>query len=123
MAVSKDVGKAVGGEVADKTADKILKTAAASESLQQQLYDKACRQIDHYSKMIAETARQRVKNRATKKLGEALVKHTTAEEGLKRAGQVAKVGQVLKVGAPIVFAAWDIWDGISDYNETVGQLK
>jgi hypothetical protein len=123
IAVSKDVGKYVGGEILDKTADHMLKQAAASQSLHQKLLEKASRQIDHYSRMIAQTARDRVKRNATKKLAEKAVQKQTAQQGLKEAAQVSKIGQAVKTGSPILFAAWDIWDGITDYAETWEQTR
>jgi hypothetical protein len=123
LAISKDVGKAVGGEAIDKTADHMLKKAAASQTLQQKLLDKASRQIDHYSRMVAEAGRQRVRNKAAQKLAERKIQQQSAQQGLRQAGNLAKAGQVLKYGAPIVFAAMDIWDGVSDYREIWNQTK
>lgn len=123
MAVSKDVGKYAGGEALDKTADYMLKKATASQTLHQKLFDKASRQVDHYSRQIAQTARQRVKRRAVTKLSEKVAQQQTAQQGLQQATRLSQAGQWVKTGAPILFAAWDIWDGITDYAETVEQLR
>lgn len=123
LAISKDVSKAVGGEVIDKTADHILKKAAASQTLQQKLLDKATRQIDHYARMVAEAGRQRVRNKAAQKLAQRQIQQKTAQQGLRQATNLGKAGTAMKFGAPIVFAALDIWDGVSDFREIWDQTK
>lgn len=123
LAISKDLGKAAGGEVIDKTADHILKKAAASQTLQQKMLDKATRQIDHYARMVNEAGKQRVRNRAAQKLAQRQIQQQTAQQGLKQAGNLARAGQVAKYGAPIIFAAMDIWDGVSDFREIWNETK
>jgi uncharacterized Zn-binding protein involved in type VI secretion len=123
LAISKDVSKTAAGEAIDKTADHMLKKAAASQTLQQKLLDKATRQINHYSKMVAESGRQRVRNRAAQKLAQKQIQQQTAQKGLRQAGNMATAGKALKYGAPIIFAAVDIWDGISDFREVWDQTK
>jgi len=46
-----------------------------------------------------------------------------AQKGLRQAGNMATAGKALKYGAPIIFAAVDIWDGISDFREVWDQTK
>lgn len=123
LAISKDVGKAAAGEAIDRTADHMLKQAAASQTLQQKLLDKASRQIDHYSRMVAEAGRQRVRSRAARKLTEKVVQQQSAQQGLRQASNLARAGSVVKYGAPIVFAAMDIWDGISEFGEIWDQTR
>jgi uncharacterized Zn-binding protein involved in type VI secretion len=123
LAISKDVGKAVGGEAIDKTADHILKKAAASQTLQQKMLDKATRQIDHYARMVSQTGRQRVRNRATQKLAQKQIQQQTAQQGMRQAANLGRAGTALKFGAPIIFAAMDIWDGVSDFREVWSDTK
>ena len=118
VAVSKDTGKYLAGEAIDKTADYMVKKAGVSQALHEQMLAKADRLIDHYSQMIARTGRQKVKKRAMSKLGENLAKHEVAQQGIKQSSQLGKAAGALKTGAPIVFAAWDIWDAVGDFRET-----
>ncbi|MBE7542088.1 MAG: hypothetical protein KJZ84_15275 [Bryobacteraceae bacterium] len=123
LPVSKDLGKQLVGDAADKAADHMLEQAAASQTLHQKMFDKALRGIDHYSRMLAQTARQKVRNKAMKKLGEKITQHGVAEQGLHQAGRVIQAGRAVKTGVPIIFAAWDILDAFSDSSETMQSVR
>ncbi len=78
---------------------------------------KAKRQIEHYSEMVARTARPRVARRAGRKLIGAKSRQLAAHRGIQQAGRLAAVGRATRYAAPIGFAAWDVWDALRDLGE------
>jgi hypothetical protein len=123
MAVGKELGKYGAGEYGGQLAEETLKKAGESSALYQKMLEKAERGIAHHSRTVQEAAKQRVRNKAARKLVEKQAQQATAQQGLQQAARTAQIGKGLKVGVPVVFALWDMIEGVSDFNETWEQTK
>ncbi len=117
LAVGKELGQYGGEKLMDAAGEHVVGRAAQLRAQHARLLAKAERRIEHYSRMIAETARTKVARRAGKQLVKAQARQALAKEGIESAGQVARLGRGIRYAAPIVFAAWDIWDALKDLGE------
>jgi hypothetical protein len=117
LAVSKEVGKHIGGDVADHTAEKLIQQANASETLHRRMLERAERKIESLTRNAARSARARYLRRVERKIANRQAETLAAQRGLDAAGRTARVGTVLKTGAPIIFAAWDILEAIGGFQE------
>lgn len=123
MGVSKETGKYVASEGLGRTAQVLGEQARGRAALHAQILAKSERQIEHYSKQMAESAKQRVQRKAAQKLAEKQAQHQGAQQGMRQAATMGKVGRVGAVGIPIVFALWDSVEGVMDFKETWDQTR
>jgi hypothetical protein len=122
LAVSKEGGKYIGGQVGEALGNRIIAKGAEKIGLQDKLLGEATRKIDQYGRIAENTISQRLAGHARAKGYTAAASQKAAREGLGAAqtegAKRAALGGVVKTATVVVFAAWDIIDGISDFRET-----
>jgi hypothetical protein len=120
VAVSMDAGKAVASEGGGAIAGGVLVRALAGSAKTAQIIKSAEGEIAKYSARLAqEGLRKKAAAKATNIVAQRTAQVTAqqaAQHGFQAtAGRAAAVGMFL----PVVFAAWDIWDAVSDYRNTM----
>jgi hypothetical protein len=120
VAVSTEVGKSGASEIGGQIAGKSLDKALAGSTRATQIIRSAEGEINKYS---AKLAQEGLKKKAAAKATNIVANRTaqvaaqqTARTGFQQTARNAgRVGMTI----PVVFAAWDIWDAVGDYNETM----
>jgi hypothetical protein len=111
-------------EASSSIAASSLENALRGQSRSQQIIKSAEGQIRKYSERLAqEGLRKKAAAKATNIVANSTAQVTTqkaAAEGFRRAAtNSARVGMTI----PVVFSAWDIWEAVADYRETVGGVR
>ncbi|HRJ17494.1 MAG TPA: hypothetical protein PLF84_00560 [Bryobacteraceae bacterium] len=122
VGVSKELGKWGGGQAGEALGNRIIAKGAEKIGLQEKLLGEASRKIDQYGRIAENTISQRLAGHARAKGYTAAASQRTAREGLEAAqtegAKRAVVGGAVKTATVVVFAAWDIIDGLCDFKET-----
>jgi len=122
--ISIEVSKAGTSEVLGGLAGASQVRAFAKQSRAEQIIRSAEGQIRKASERLAKDGLRRAqKTKALSLLNSSTAQVAAQKKLLGSAGSAAKWAGAAKVGVPVVFAAWDIWEGISDYNDTMNSLK
>lgn len=121
VSTGKEGGKALTSEGMSKVAETMVQVAKEDQGLYGEMFEQAEKEIAVQSKRIAR--RGKVTERAAEKLAERKLKRKTAEEGLKTAEKMGKAGRVGGVAVPIVFCAWDIYEGVKDFKEVIDETR
>ncbi|MCL4797363.1 MAG: hypothetical protein KJZ84_22545 [Bryobacteraceae bacterium] len=120
LAVGKETFKAAGSEAGGAYGKHLITQAAGNAALQQELVQEASRRIDTYSRIAENTISQRLAGHARAKRYGWQAKQQAAQQGLQTAqtegARRAAAGSFLRSATAIVFAGWDIYDGITDFN-------
>ncbi len=119
-AISMDAGKAVVSEGGGAIAGGVLERALAGSAKSAQIIKSAEGEIAKYSARLAqEGLRKKAAAKATNIVAQRTAQVTaqqTAQRGFQAtAGRAAAGGMFL----PVAFAAWDIWDAVGDYRDTM----
>lgn len=127
--VSIEAGKATASETLGWVAGKQAANALAREARAEQILRGAEGVIRQQSERLARLASQRGTKRVARQTAKSQQilgihqRQAAAQQSTIRSAQtVGKAARVAKVGVPLVFAAWDILEGINDYEQTVGAL-
>lgn len=120
--VAFEVGKAGAGEVGSSIAGNVLDKSLQGGAKSTQIILSARGEIE---KQAARLAQEGLKKKAQEKAVSIITQRAaqiqvqkTAQAGFQSAAiNAARMGRII----PVAFAAWDIWDAVSDYRETVGQ--
>lgn len=124
VGISVEGGKAVGGEVLGRAAEAGSVRALASQAKAEQIIKSCEGQIRKFSQRLTQDGLRKAQlAKARGIIRSSAGQAATQQQVLSQATRAAKVASVAKVGVPLVFAAWDIWEGFSDYNETMDQLR
>lgn len=120
--VAFEVGKAGAGEVGSSIAGNVLEKSLQGGAKSAQIILSARGEIEKQAARLAQEglkkkAQQKAVNIITQRAAQIQVQKT-AQAGFQSAAiNAARVGRVI----PVAFAAWDIWDAVGDYRDTVGQ--
>lgn len=119
--VAWEVGKAGTGEVGSTIAGNVLDKSLQGGAKSAQIILSARGEIEKQAARLAQAglkkkAQQKAVNIITQRAAQIQVQKT-AQAGFQSAAiNAARMGRII----PVAFAAWDIWDAVSDYRETVG---
>lgn len=127
--VSIEASKATASEALGWVAGKQATNALAREARADQILRSAQGVIRQQSDRLARLAAQRGTKRVVRQtaksqqiLGAAQRQAAAQQATLQSARTAGKAASMAKIGVPLVFAAWDILEGISDYDATVSAL-
>jgi hypothetical protein len=128
-AVSIEAGKATASEVLGWGAGVVGTNALAREANASMLLKQFTRTVEVQSNKLARLATSRPSakvlksiNKAKSSLGRA-TEGVGAQQGARQSARLlGRTASVATVGVPVVFALWDIWDSVTDYNETIAGL-
>jgi hypothetical protein len=123
VGISVEGSKALGSEVLGRVAGAGEIKALAHQSRAQQIIRSCEGEIRKFSQRLTQEGLRKAQlAKARNIVGRATTQVAGQQQVLKQATRLGQVAGAAKVGVPLVFAAWDIWEGFSDYNETMGQL-
>ncbi len=123
VGVSTEGGKAVGSELLGRAAGAAEIKALAQQSRAQQIIRSCEGEIRKFSERLAQEGLRKAQiAKARNIVGRATTQVAAQQQVAGQAGRALKLAGAAKVGVPLVFAAWDIWEGITDYNDTMKQL-
>lgn len=124
VGISVEGGKAVGGEVLGRAAEAGNVRALASQAKAEQIIKSCEGQIRKFSQRLTQDGLRKAQLAKARGIVRSSASQAAVQQQvLGQASRAARVASVAKVGVPLVFAAWDIWEGFSDYGETMDQLK
>lgn len=122
-AVGIEVGKAASSELLGGAAGARQVRALAQQGRAEQIIRSAEGEIRKFSQRLSQEGLRKAQiAKARNIVGRATSQVATQQQVANQAGRAARLAGVAKVGVPMAFAAWDIWEGISDYNDTVNGL-
>jgi hypothetical protein len=123
VAVAPDVGKAVAGELMGELADRARNQGLANMSRAEQILRSAEGLIRQYSERLAQEGLRKAQvAKAHSIIGRQTAKQVEQLAVHELAARTAVLAKGAQIGIPLVFAAWDVWDGIDDYRKaTQGQ--
>jgi hypothetical protein len=117
----KGVAYQLGKAGAEKGSDKLVEHAeyVGNQSIKEYgpKLVSAQRRIERYSADLARRIRGRKRVVAARRLERAAADETIAERTIKKASQTVKIAEVAGKTVPLVFAAWDLMDAVSEYRE------
>lgn len=119
-AISMDAGKAVVSEGGGAIAGGVLERALAGSARSAQIMRSAQGDIAKYSARLAqEGLRKKAAAKATNILAQRTAQVATQQAAQR--GFQATAGRAVAGGMfiPVVFSAWDIWDAVGDYRDTM----
>jgi hypothetical protein len=117
-AVSMEAGKAAASEVGGTVAQNALDRALTEQARSKQIIASAEGQIKQHSERLARDNLRKGAVAKSRDIVERATRQVAKEaDNLARAGAVAKYAGAAAKGIPVVFAAIDIMDAVSDYNQ------
>ena len=123
VGVSVELGKAAGSEALGRVAEASQLKALTQHAKAEQIIRSCEGQIRKFSQRLSQNwLRKAQQAKARSIVNSATAQIAGQQQVLSQATRTAQIAGAAKVGVPMVFAAWDIWEGISDYNETVNPL-
>ena len=124
VGISVEAGKAGTSEVLGKLAGASQEHFFAKQTRSDQIINSAVGQIRKVSERLAEDGLRRAQRKiASKILIRSTVQVTTLAAANWKNKVIANLAGKARVGVPIAFAAWDIKEGFSDYNDTMKFLE
>lgn len=122
-AVGIEVGKAASSELLGGSAGASQVKALAQQGRAEQIIRSAEGEIRKFSQRLSQEGLRKAQIAKARNIVQRAGSQVAGQQQIaNQAGRTARLAGIAKVGVPMAFAAWDIWEGISDYNETVGGL-
>jgi len=117
--IAMEGGKAGGSELAGKGATRVLDKALANSANAENIVRSVQGEINKQSTRLAqETLTRKASEKASRRIAEDSARLTTRTAELAARNRNVALAKAGGVTVPVVFAAWDIMDAISDYRET-----
>lgn len=124
VGVGTEGSKAVGSEILGRAAGAKEIKALAQQGKAQQIIRSCEGEIRKYSQRLTQDGLRKAQlAKARGIVGRATSQVAGQQQVLTQATRAGQMAGAAKVGVPLLFAAWDIWEGFTDYNETMGQLR
>ena len=123
VGVGKETAKAGLSEALGKGAESMSVRALAQQSQAQQIIRSCEGEIAKFSQRLSQEGLRKAQiAKARNIVNRATTQVAGQQQVLGQAARAGKLAGAAKVGVPLVFAAWDIWEGIDDYNTTMNGL-
>ncbi|WP_299444732.1 hypothetical protein [uncultured Rhodospira sp.] len=121
--IATEGGKATASEIGGAIADRTLQNALQGTARSRQIIKSCEGEIRKYSQRLAQEG---LKKSAQRKASNIVTTRTARVASEKAAiagyGRTAANAARAAKAIPVLFAAWDIWDAVGDYRETVKTL-
>ncbi|RYH10635.1 hypothetical protein [Tropicimonas sp. IMCC6043] len=122
--ISMEAGKAVTSEVGGNIAGRSMEKALEGTVKSQQIIRSCEGQIRKYSERLTQEGLKKAARRKAQNIVGANTARVASEKAAiqgygRTASNAARVGMTI----PVLFAAWDVWDAVGDYNETLASLR
>lgn len=122
--VAIEVGKAGGSEVLGSMADSRVAQAIAQQSRAEQIIQSCEGEIRKFSQRLGQEGLRKAQYaKAQNIVTRATTQVAGQQQVITQATRAARLANAAKVGVPLVFAAWDIYEGFSDYAETMDSIR
>lgn len=123
-AVSMEAGKAVAGEAGGTVAQNALDRALTDQARSKQIINSAEGQIRKHSERLAQENLRQASLRKSRDIVERSTRQIASEaDNLARAGTAARYASAAARGIPVVFAAIDIMEAFSDYQDVMSTQR
>lgn len=121
--VEHEVGKTAGGMAADWMGEHLISRMITSGARAQQIIQSAEGELLKYSeKLMIKGLQRAARRRAQSRIAQAGQQIATQSAMQARSGLTKAVGTGLAGTATVVFAAWDMIEGVSDYRGAMADL-